>query len=431
MKHRTLSLCLLLALALSLAVPASALLMSTDSGLSVSAFAKHAVSGSVLAFSAEDFRLDGEGEAELDAIILTSLPDAGAGLLKLGDAELAVGDSISMNAVAGMRFCPLSIPVVTDAAFTFTPVFSDGLAGEDVTVSIYLLEEENAAPTAEDLKLCTYRNVALEGRFSAVDPEGDLLSFRLVKKPARGQVTISEDGSGSFVYTPYENKTGKDSFTYVAVDSVGNVSPEATVKVTISKSRTKAAYADMAGHPAHKAAIRLAEEGVFIGERMDGAYYFQPDLPVTRDQFVAMAMSAAGMEALDGVTVTGFSDDGAIPTWAKGYVSSALMSGVVKGMTGADGAICFNTGAYVTKAEATVVVDRLLQAGDRTAAETFAASADEAVPAWAYQAAVNMDAVAVITDTTAMSEPLNRGEAAQMLCAMLEYQDSQKTGWFG
>ena len=27
-------------------------------------------------------------------------------------------------------------------------------------------------------------------------------------------------------------------------------------------------YADMAGHPAHKAAITLAEEGIFVGEQM-------------------------------------------------------------------------------------------------------------------------------------------------------------------
>ena len=34
---------------------------------------------------------------------------------------------------------------------------------------------------------------------------------------------MPEDGSSEFVYTPYENKTGKDSFTYVAVDAVGKL----------------------------------------------------------------------------------------------------------------------------------------------------------------------------------------------------------------
>ena len=426
MKHRILSLCLLLALAAALAVPASALL-SGGNGLTVAAFAKNAAPGEVLAFSADDFRVEGDGSASLSAIVLTSLPEAGAGLLRLGDAELKAGDSIAMSAVAGLKFYPLSAPVVEDAAFTFTPVFSDGVTGAEVTVSVYLLKEENAPPAAEDLEICTYRNVAVNGQFSAVDPEGDLLTFQLVKKPARGQVTISEDGSGSFVYTPYENKSGKDSFTYVAVDSVGNMSEPATVKVTISKAKTKVTYADMDGESAHKAAIRLAEEGILVGVCMDGAYYFQPDEPVTRDQFVAMAMSAAGLEALEDVTVTGFADDAAIPTWAKGYVSSALMSGVVQGAANEEGAVCFHTGAAITRAEATVLVDRLLRVADT---EDTRAMADAAIPTWAYQSAVNMSAVSPVFGAGEMSQPLTRREAAEMLCAMLEYQDSQKTGWF-
>lgn len=428
MKHRVLSMCLLLALALTLALPAAALLSAGGDELSVTVFAKNTAPGGVLAFSPEDFRVTGSGDAKLDSIVLTSLPDAGAGLLRLGDRELAVGESVSMRAVAGMRFYPLSIPVVDVTEFTFTPVFSNGTTGEDVTVSVHLLREENGAPAAEDLELCTYKNVAVNGQFAAVDPEGDLMSFQLVKKPARGLVTISEDGSGSFVYTPYENKTGKDSFTYVAVDSVGNVSEAAMVKVTISRCKTKVTYADMEGERSHKAAIRLAEEGIFVGECMDGMYCFRPELPVTRDQFLAMAMSAVGQEALKGVSVTGFSDDEAIPTWAKGYVSSALMSGVVRGVTGSDGTICFNTGAWITKTEATVLLDRLMKVENAADTETLG---EAAVPAWAYQSALNMRAVSVLTDTSAMGEPLSRGEAAEMLCALLEYQDSLKTGWFG
>ena len=48
-------------------------------------------------------------------------------------------------------------------------------------------------------------------------------------------VTLAEDGSSQFVYTPYENKTGSDSFTYVAIDPAGNSSPEAKVSLRIDK----------------------------------------------------------------------------------------------------------------------------------------------------------------------------------------------------
>ena len=55
--------------------------------------------------------------------------------------------------------------------------------------------------------------MAITGYFDAVDSEGDTLTFQLMDTPARGAVTLAEDGSAKFVYTPYENKTGKDSFT--------------------------------------------------------------------------------------------------------------------------------------------------------------------------------------------------------------------------
>ena len=427
MKHRALSLCLLLALAVSLSIPASAQFLSEDGTAAVAAFAKNGTTQETFTFSADDFQVTGSEKVSLDSIVLTSLPDSGAGLLKLGDSELAVGDTISLHAVEGLKFLPLSAPLVFDTSFTFLPVFSDGITGDEVTVSLYLLSGENAAPIAENLELSTYRDVAIDGQLAAVDPEGDLITFQLVSKPARGQVTLSEDGTGTFVYTPYENKTGKDSFTYVAIDSVGNTSKEATVKVTISKPKTTVSYADMDGDSAHKAAIRLAEEGIFVGECMDGVYYFQPDRAVSRDQFVVMAMTAAGLDALEDVSVTGFSDDEAIPTWAKGYVSSALMAGVVKGVTDANGAISFNTGAAITKAEATVFLDRLLNTSDVSTQSTFA---EASVPAWAYQSAVNMNTVRVISDTSSMSETLTRGEAAVMLCGMLEVLDSRNTGWF-
>ena len=127
-----------------------------------------------------------------------------------------------------------------------------------MSVGLYLLTAQNAAPIAENLELSTYKNVAITGTFAATDPEGDLITFRLVDKPKRGAVTLSEDGSAEFVYTPYENKTGKDSFTYVAVDAVGNTSAPATVKVKIEKANTKVTYADMDGVPAYRAALRLA-----------------------------------------------------------------------------------------------------------------------------------------------------------------------------
>ena len=62
-------------------------------------------------------------------------------------------------------------------------------------------------------------------------------------------------------------------------------------------------------------------EGILVGESHGGRYFFQPEQTVSRAEFLALAMDAAGLEPMEDVTVTGFSDDEAIPTWAKGSVS--------------------------------------------------------------------------------------------------------------
>ena len=79
------------------------------------------------------------------------------------------------------------------------------------------------------------RDVAISAELSGVDPEGEVLEFRITKRPARGAVTLAEEGSARFTYTPYENKTGRDHFTYVAVDPAGNTSHPAVVSIRIQK----------------------------------------------------------------------------------------------------------------------------------------------------------------------------------------------------
>lgn len=292
-------------------------------------------------------------------------------------------------------------------------------------LNLTTLETENAAPIAENLTLTTYKNVAICGQCAAVDPEGDLVTFRLVDKPARGAVELQEDGA--FCYSPYDNKKGKDTFTYVAVDAAGNVSDEATVKITIEKQATSLSYSDMEENPAHYAALRLAENEIFVGANVGGIYCFQPNATVSRSEFLTMAMTVAGMDALEGVTVTGFHDDENIPTWAKGYVSAAVMSGAVQGRYGSSGQVLFHSEDSITAAEAAVLVDRLLAMDDVSSQSAFA---EESVPVWAYQSVVNMEAVDVVSSTLSLSEPLTRAVAAEMLCAMMDVVDSRsESGW--
>lgn len=285
------------------------------------------------------------------------------------------------------------------------------------------------APIAENLSLTTYKNVAIDGTFSAVDREGDLVTFRITRNPARGEVTFAAEGSAQFTYIPYENKTGKDSFTYVAEDLSGHTSPEATVSIRIQKPDTKVTYSDMNGNSAHKAAIALAERDIFVGERMGDTWFFQPDTPVTREEFLAMAMDTVGLETLGDVSATGFSDDDSISVWAKPYVASALKSGMVQGSQNAAGKAVFQPDSPMTQTQAAVLLNRLLRVSDVTAEETV----EQAAPAWACQSVANLKAVGVLepdsSGSLSLSNVLTRGEAAKMLSSALEVLDFRETTW--
>lgn len=415
-------------LALVLTVPVSAAKLSEGESLpaAVASFSKNGSPSEIITFSADDFRVTGDETAVLDSLIINSLPAQEAGVLMMGDQLLVSGDIVAASALTGMRFYPLSSPTQAATTFSFTPVFSSGEAGEQVEVNLYLLTAKNSAPIAENLEFTTYKNVAYTGQLSATDPEGDLLTFQLVDKPARGAVTMPEDGSTEFVYTPYENKTGKDSFTYVAVDTVGNVSQQATVMLKIEKPSTKVKYADMDGHPAYNAAIRLAEEGIYIGASMDGSYYFQPDLPVTRSEFLTLAMTTVGLDALEGVTTTGFFDDDMIQTWAKPYISSALRSGAIQGSVTGSGQVVFRSEDVITSAEAAVLLDRLLAITD-VPEDTWSAGAQTA-PSWASQAVMNLETVGILSsDRSTLQSELTRAETAQMLASALDVLELRQT----
>lgn len=412
---------LLPALVLSLTLPASSFFWGKKGDAPyVADLSKNGLVGSAIVFEPEEFQVQGDSKTILDAVVVESLPDPGAGNLLLGGVLLEVGSRVEKSALSGLRVQSVGAPSVTQTTFTLRPVFTTGEEGKPFRVEITLLTKENHPPVARNMDLSTYKNVSITGYFDAVDAEGDKLSFRMVSTPARGAVELAEDGSGQFVYRPYENKTGKDSFAYVAVDEAGNLSAEATITIRIEKANTTVTYADLDGDPAHKSAIRLAEEGIYVGPQVGGQCFFEADRPVTRAEFLTMAMAAAGLEPLEDVTVTGFTDDAAIPTWSKGSVSAALKAGAIRGGLDEKGAPVFEAEEIVTGAQAAVMLDNLLQVTD-VPLEVFASDTQTH---WAGQAAANLAACGVIRPedmaVDSLAQPMTLGEAAILLDGALD-----------
>lgn len=292
------------------------------------------------------------------------------------------------------------------------------------TVSV---DGENTPPVAQNLALNTYQDIAITSSFSAVDPEGDLLTYRVMDSPARGQVTLEEGDTATFWYTPYENKKGSDVFSYVAVDSMGNVSEPATVEITIAAATCGVTYADLDGTPCHYAALRLAQEGIYVGRQMAGVAYFDPDQPFSRQEFLALAMAVTQTQPLEQVTSTGFYDDDQIAAWAKGYVSAAVMQGAGLGSQTEAGQVVFSPTQPISQLEAAVMLEELLCTTDIPVHTT---SVSQEIPAWASQSVANLEALDVVAPGATLSDTLTRSEAAQMLSAALDVVDSREQSWF-
>ena len=283
-------------------------------------------------------------------------------------------------------------------------------------------EEISGAPIAQDLEIETYCGVAYTGTFSAIDNEGEAVTFTIDQAPKKGTVAVQDDGI-TFLYTPSDRKTGSDSFTFTATDASGNVSAPATVRITISKQKTGVSYSDMSGHSAQTAAIRLAEEGICVGRQVGAAWFFDPEEAVSRSEFLAMAMTAAGLEAEDTAAVTTFSDDAAISAWARGYAAAASQAGILSGVSTDQGA-AFRGEDPISFNEAATVLDRLMNVTD--------VQIPEGQTTWAAQAMANMESVQVVSAGSfgAGSLTVTRADAAQMLSAALPFLQEEDEGWF-
>ncbi len=274
------------------------------------------------------------------------------------------------------------------------------------------------APIAQNLELATYEDIPITGTFTSV-AEG-AVTYALQTEPKNGSVTI-EEGTANFKYIPKEGKTGKDAFAYVAIDSEGRVSAPAQVTVTIEKNKSKVTYEDMTDSAAHAAAICLAENGVFTGCRVGDDYFFSPDETVSRSEFLAMAMKATGVEELDQVTMTGFCDDGAIPTWAKSYASAALKAGIIDGVSTTEG-VAFDASSAITLGEAATIMNRILDVTNVVSPG----------PMERDQAMANLQSVGVISagcfGSSTTETPLKRSDAAQILAAAIGVTHEEKPG---
>ena len=315
------------------------------------------------------------------------------------------------------------ICVLTLAAAVLLSVSASALFGKKEEAP----QPQAGAPVAQELEIHTYRGIPYQAQFLAAVGEGEELTFTVVEGPRKGAVTVE---GADFTYVPEEGASGADSFTYTATDSAGHVSSPATVTVQIDKVKSGVTYADTEGIAAAAAAQHLAETGVFTGAKIGEQYYFEPDKAVSRSEFLAMVMETTGKD-VPAVTMTGFCDDAAIPTWAKAYAAAGVADGIIQGISTAEGA-AFQGDEPITFNEAAAVLDRALDVEDVDLTAWYAER--DAAPSWAAEAVGNLESVSVLAagsfGSDTMAETVTRADAAQMLSAAQTLLDGEEPGLF-
>lgn len=144
-------------------------------------------------------------------------------------------------------------------AYTYTP--AAGYTGKDsfsftakdgvtnlrssaaaVAITVTALPLQAVPPLANDLSLTLYSGQAYTGMLSAIDVDGNAMSYAISTQPQHGTASV-DAATGSFTYTPAAGYTGSDSFAYTATDSTTKLkSDAATTTLNIAAAPPAAAH---------------------------------------------------------------------------------------------------------------------------------------------------------------------------------------------
>ncbi len=361
-------------------------------------------------FSENDFDLNVGGD--IDYITVTALPPASHGTLMYADSPVSVNQTISSTGLSKLEFIPSS--GCTSSSFRFR-------AGQDYSIECVLkfTDSVNLAPTIEEKEsytaVWTQCDISTYGTLTGHDPDGDDITFEVIRYPENGILQITDPSSGDYVYTPCDGIMGEDSFVYVVRDEWGNYSDTREVIVDIDKAASDLVFADMDGHWAHNAAIVMASENAMEADVVSGELYFRPDEEITREDFLVTVMKALGSGEIE-QCVTVFADNDEISAKASGYINRAYELGIIKGSRD-NGLLCFNPKDKITRAEAAVILNAIIGAEVPETVPVFADSSS--VPAWAMGSIYALTDAGVFNGTgsgkISANEYLNRAQTAQIL----------------
>ena len=345
--------------------------------------------GNDYAFDKQDFSR-AMNLSYIDYVTITKLPDPVQGALYVGSDGVVTGQTLRAADLSLMTFEPATT-AVGQSSFSFTV---NGSAYE-MTCIVCTLASVNASPTtqavpAQSNSLQVYANTPACGVLGGYDPEGDALTFEIVKYPAKGIVTVTDAATGAYTYMPGKDFVGTDAFSYVIRDCYGNYSSAGTVNITVQACTVSRSFDDLEGYACLTDALRMSELGLMSGTQKGSLYCFEPDREMSRVDFLVTAMNAVGMTCAP-VSNTGFADDADIPDAMKGYVKTAYEKGYV-GAVSDKGELYFKPNETLTRGEAAVILSNLIGYANQKLPVSFT----DTVPAFAEDAVVSLYSLGIL-----------------------------------
>ena len=319
--------------------------------------------GQKLTFCDSDFK-SAYAITDFGSITVNTLPSSSEGTLLLAGRRVKVGQTIKRKNVAALVFVPASMDV-SEAKFEFS--LTRGGTESVGTCEMKFIDKVNYAPKTPDereasLSLTTQAEISVFGRLEGYDPEGDAIEYMIAAYPKNGSITFTDESTGRYKYTPSNDFTGYDSFTYVLRDEYGNYSEPREVGIRIIERMSSEVYADMSGRSEYNAAIAICAMGIMSAKTLGDGKYFMPDESVTKAEFVAMAMKTMGMRADSSLTKSFFDDNVDIPIALVSYVATAQRLGIIDGSL-TEAGLVFEPNRGITKNEAAAIISGILGLG--------------------------------------------------------------------
>ena len=149
------------------------------------------------------------------------------GVLQIIGVSPTNGTATILN-LTNVVFTPASNFVGT-ATIGYT--ITDGIGGTNS--SLITVTVTNLPPTAFGQSVATTENIALPITLAGSDPAGRPLTFAIVNGPVGGTLTGLNTNTGGVTYTPTNNFTGTDTFTFRVNDGYSD-SATATISIAVT-----------------------------------------------------------------------------------------------------------------------------------------------------------------------------------------------------